>query len=453
MKSLFLDPEKAWQAWSPTPEQPWDIRRAAHLMRRAEFGKPLRELLQDVQRGYSATIDRLFSMETSPAFDQSLQPMEKSLSSSQNPKQLAAWWLLRMLQTPCQLLEKTTLFWHGHFATSAEKVANARAMLRQIELLRSHALGGFEPMVQGIARDVAMLIYLDSQENRKTRPNENFARELMELFCLGPGNYSERDIKELARCFTGWEIRRGKFRFNANQHDTGEKKLLGEKGAWGGEKAVGIIVRQSATSRLIARKLVRFFVCDEAKLTDELLEPVSCRLRETDFDLKSVIRMILTSRLFYSEETIGRKIKSPVELSVGLLRGLGAQDDLNRLADRLFGLGHLPLYPPNVKGWGGGRQWVNASTYLGRSNLVSAIAHQPDERFAGGSISKALSIKTQSDPGQWVQKLLDHWMAVPVQIETQEQLVRIASAANRNINQRVADVVSAIGATPEFQLN
>lgn len=453
MKSLFLDPEKAWQAWSPTPEEPWNIRRAAHLMRRAEFGKPLKELSADVQDGYPATIDRLFSIEPAAGFDQSLRPMEKSLSSSQNPRQLATWWLLRMLQTPCQFLEKTTLFWHGHFATSAEKVANSRAMLSQIELLRSHAMGRFEPMVQGISRDVAMLIYLDSQENRKTRPNENFARELMELFCLGPGNYSERDIKELARCFTGWEIRRGRFRFNANQHDSGDKQLLGERGALSGERAVQVILGQPATARLIARKLVRFFVCEESKLTDELLEPVCLRLRETDFDLRSAMHMILTSRLFYAEETIGGKIKSPIELSVGLLRGLGGQGDLNQLSDRLLGLGQLPLYPPNVKGWSGGRQWINASTYLGRSNLVSSIANQSNEQFARGSISKALNITTRSDPAQWVQDLLDHWVAVPVQAETQEQLVQVAEAKNRNINQRVADVVSAIGAIPEFHLN
>ena len=453
MDSLFLEPEKAWESWSPTQEEPWDIRRAAHLMRRAEFGKPLRDLNADVEAGYSATIKQLFAVGPAVAFDESLKPMEKALSSSQNARQLSAWWLLRMLQTPCQVLEKATLFWHGHFATSAEKVANSRAMLNQIAFLRSHALGKFEPIVQGMARDVAMLIYLDSQENRKTRPNENFARELMELFCLGPGNYSERDIKELARCFTGWEIRRGQFRFNSNQHDFGDKTLFGQRGEYNGEKAVRVILEQPAAPRLIARKLVRFFVCDEPKLTDELLEPVSVRLRETDFDLRSAIHMILTSRIFYSEESIGHKIKSPVELSVGLLRCLGGQEDLNRLADRLFSLGHLPLYPPNVKGWSGGRHWVNASTYLGRSNLVSAIANQPEEQFARGSISKALNVTPQSDPAEWVQNLLDHWMAVPVQTETQEQLLRLASQSTRDINQRVADVVSAIGATPEFQLN
>ncbi len=278
-----LKPENAWEKWQPTADQPWDLRRASHLMRRAGFGATLSELDGYVQAGLPATLDELFSMQGRSEFDRSMQPMERVLTSSQDPRQLASWWLLRMLQTPCPLLEKTTLFWHGHFATGAEKVANARAMLRQNEWLRMHALGSFEAMLQGISKDVAMLIYLDSEENRKTRPNENYARELMELFCLGPGNFTEQDIKELSRCFTGWQIERGQFRFNRNQHDDGTKAFLGRRGNFSGEQAVAIVLEQEATAGFLVRKLVRYFVADDLSLSDALLRPLVEQLRAEQF--------------------------------------------------------------------------------------------------------------------------------------------------------------------------
>ena len=453
MADLLHDPKQAWKPWEPTANQPWDLRRAAHLLRRAEFGTPIRELESCVQTGYPATIDRVFSLAQRVPFDQSMQAMEKALSSSQDPRQLAVWWLLRMVQTPCQLLEKTTLFWHGHFATNADKVLDSRAMLQQIEWLRSHALGHFEPMVQGISRDVAMLIYLDSEENRKTRPNENYARELMELFCLGPGHYSEKDIKELARCFTGWEIRRGKFRFNKNQHDHAEKILLGQRGDFSGEQAVHIVLNQPSTAEFIARKLVRFFVLDDRVLNDELIEPLAAQLRESDFDIQATLKTIMTSQLFFADDTIGQKVKSPVEMAVGLLRSLEVQEDLNELSNRLLALGHLPLYPPNVKGWGGGREWINASTFLGRTNLVYKIANQESEQFSRGSISKALNVFAKTDPVIWVKKLVDAYVAVPLPDDTMRQLLELGSGKRRSLDQRVADVVCAMGATPEYQLN
>jgi len=252
-----LDPNTAWTRWQPTADEPWDVRRAAHLFRRGGFGATLEQLDRAVGGGVEATIDSMFDMTERESFDQSMQPMERVLASSQDPRQLASWWLLRMLQTPCQLLEKTTLLWHGHFATGAAKVANARAMLAQNRLLQDNALGQFEPMVQGISQDVAMLIYLDSEDNRKTRPNENYARELMELFCLGPGNFSEQDIKELARCFSGCQVHRGKFRFNQHQHDAGTKAFLGVRGNYSGQQAVRVVLDQPAAARFIAGKLVR----------------------------------------------------------------------------------------------------------------------------------------------------------------------------------------------------
>ena len=452
MRASSFDPQTAWSTWKPTSDQPWDLRRAAHLIRRAGFGATFSQLDAYVHSGFEDTVDHLFSMQGSKQFDETMAPMEQVLTSSQDPRQLSSWWLLRMLQTPCQLLEKTTLFWHGHFATGAEKVANARAMLKQNELLRANALGKLEPMVQGISRDVAMLIYLDSEENRKTRPNENYARELMELFCLGPGNYSEKDIKELARCFTGWEIHRGKFRFNNNQHDKGEKAFLGQRGKFSGEQAVRMVLDQKAAPGFIARKLVRYFVIDDMDIDDELLKPLAEQLRKTDFDLGAAIRTILTSKLFYSDHAIGHKVRSPVEMGIGLLRSLDAQGNMNQLGDRLLSLGHLPMYPPNVKGWDGGRLWINASTYFGRANLVREIANQGKDNFSRGSVSRAVGAKKGKDPARWIQRILDAWVATSVPDKTMSQLVELGAQPGQSLDQRVVNVISAIGATPEYQL-
>ena len=451
-RRTVCDPETVWKKWQPSATRPWDVRSAAHLIRRAGFGTTHSELERYVRQGFGETLDELFSMKELDAFDSQMRPMEQVLTSSRNPQQLASWWLLRMNQTPCQLMEKVTLFWHGHFATGAAKVDNARAMLNQNRLFRQHALGRFEPMVQGISRDVAMLIYLDSEDNRKTRPNENYARELMELFCLGPGNYSEQDIKEIARCFTGWQIHRGKFRFNSHQHDDGEKSFLGKTGHFGGEQAVRIVLDQPAAPRFLVRKLVRFFIADDLEPDDRFLEPLVRQLRDSDYDLGAVTRTILSSNLLFSDSAIGHKVRSPVEMAIGLLRGLGARASMNELRQRLQSLGHLPMYPPNVKGWEGGRQWINASTYFGRVNLVRDIAAQNADTFEKGSISRAVGAKRSGNAEQWIGRFLDSQLAIPLPERTMKQLVKLGSDKSHSLDERVVNVITAIGATPEFQL-
>src|SRR5690606_21813964 len=256
------------------------------------------------------------------AFRQESDALASAVLAGGDSKKLSAWWLYVMLRTPDVLREKMTLFWHGHFATSAAKVQDAWLMHRQNELFRRHALDAWETLVQGVSRDPAMLIYLDSAVNRKSHPNENYARELMELFCLGEGQYSEQDIREAARCFTGWEVRRGKFYLNRRQLDLGEKTVLGERGPFSGEEVVRVILRQPAAPRFLARKLVRFFVLDEPELPDALLEPLAVEFRESGLDVGRLVRRILGSRLFFSEHALGRKVRSPVELGVGLLRAL-----------------------------------------------------------------------------------------------------------------------------------
>lgn len=382
-----LTPDTGWLPYEPSAAEPFDRRAAAHLYRRAGTAATFGELDQAVARGPRAVIDKLLAGEADhAAFADGMQRFATSVLGRNDSEALAAWWLYRMRHTPAPLLEKTTLFWHGHFATSAAKVADTKLMLRQNLLLREHALGDFTGFVRAMSRDPAMLHYLDSATNRKNRPNENFAREVLELFCLGPGNYTEHDIQELARCYTGWEIQQSEFKFNRYQHDEGSKSILNQTGNFDGDSAVAIILAQPAAARFLCAKLVRFFVADEQFQSPEWIEPLARKLHEGQFQIKPVLGTILSSRVFFSPAARGAKVRAPVELTIGWLRAFDAGANLQELVAELRGLGQLPLYPPNVKGWNGGRQWINASTILARANLMRKLIAGAAGRFGGTSL-------------------------------------------------------------------
>jgi uncharacterized protein (DUF1800 family) len=449
-----LDPHEAWQPWEPSPQRPWTRRLAAHLYRRAGFAASSSTLDWSVANGLAATLDALFADEPT-ATAESTDASGRLVANGQSSDGLAAWWLLRMLQTPAPLKEKMTLFWHGHFATSAAKVTNPRAMLEQNRLLRGGALGKFEPLVLGISRDVAMLIYLDSTENRKTRPNENYARELMELFCLGLGAYSEQDIKQIARAFTGWEVRRGKFEFNEHQHDQGSKTFLGQTGNFDGQDAVRIVLDEPAAGRFIARKLARYFVWEDAPMDDDFIEPLARQLRESDFDIGAVVSTILSSQAMYSSQAIGHRVRSPVELAIGLLRTLEASTNMVQLAPRLGELGQLPFFPPSVKGWDGGRQWINASTLVGRANLMRGLVTSGETRWRHETLDGWVAAQGWRDPRELVEGLAELLVAVRLDEATRDRLVTIAQDRGGGIgdSRAIGDMLSAVAALPEFQLN
>lgn len=444
---MITTAREAWLPYEPDSLHPFGPREAAHLLRRAGFGGTIEETDRAVLEGLPATLDRLFDMTPAAEFEQSMEVAGRMVGRGNESRNLAAWWLLRMVQTPVPLLEKMTLFWHGHFATGADKVQDARLMLDQNKMLREHALGPFRELVTRISRDPAMLIYLDSRENRKTRPNENYARELMELFCLGPGHYSEQDIKEVARCFTGWEIRRDHFRFNRYQHDEGEKSFLGRSGPFGGEEAIEIVLEQPAAARFLVSKLVRFFVCDDpSPVSPELLEPLAEQLRQSDFDVEGVVRTILASRFFFSSDSIARRIKSPVELAVGALRFFGAAVNMNELANRLAELGQLPCYPPNVKGWDGGRSWINASTILARGNLVRDLLASGETRFNAGDLATWARRHRKVGVGETSEWVDQYWLAASLPDSS-----RLPDGQFDNRAGALA-FLSIIVSQPEFQL-
>jgi uncharacterized protein (DUF1800 family) len=445
--------EEAWLPFEPSSDRPFDRRLAGHLYRRAGFAASMRELDEAVRLGPQQTVKRLLTAgEKSGAFDAEMGRFAQTTLAANNPELLSSWWLHRMRHTPAPLVEKMTLFWHGHFATSAAKVRKGQLMLTQNELLRRHALGSFTELVRGIARDPAMLLYLDSTTNRKNHPNENFAREVMELFCLGLGKYTESDIQELARCFTGWEIQQDAFKFYSYQHDYGTKTVLGKSGPFDGDDGLAVILDQPATAEFVCGKLVRFLITEDEELPQAWIAPLAQRFREEQLNVAQVLEMMLTSRLFYSSAAVGRKVRSPVELGVGLLRALEANANLVQLANRLQDLGQMPFYPPNVKGWTGGRAWIDSSTLLGRANLVRQIVESSQTRFDGVALSEYFDrqgLKSSNEVVDFLEELL---LAVPMPAEIRSQLVQRLDEGDKNRNRALEQLVHLIGSLPEFQL-
>ena len=448
-----LDPQVAWRPYEPSASSPWTRARAAHLFRRAGFGASPTDLAAAAEDTPASVIEQLFAPGAeATSFAASADQLATTAATGGGSKQLAAAWVYRLLGTPDVLREKMTLFWHGHFTSSADKVTDARLMLAQNKLLREHALGDFATLVQEISRDPAMLIYLDSATNRKAHPNENYARELMELFCLGEGNYTEHDVTEVARCFTGWEVRRDRYRFNKYEHDSGTKSFLGATGDFGGEDAVRIVLEQTAAPRFIARKLFQFFVCDEPSPPDALIEPLAVAFRESNLDVASLVRKILGSELFFSDAVVGRKIRSPADVAIGLLRSLEGSADANMIAIGMAEIGQSLLYPPNVKGWPGGRNWIDSSTLLGRANLVRRLLDNGKTRFGGGSLSdyaKRHGIGDAPDAQvDWIANLL---LAIPLSSEVQSRIIALASD-ERNLDKRLRNIVYIVCSLPECQL-
>ncbi len=426
---------------------------AAHLFRRAGFGVQRQALDDAVARTPAEVVDGLIAVDDeTPQFRSVADSLMQTVVAGGDPKRLSAAWVYRLLFTPNPLIEKMTLFWHGHFATGAEKVTDASLNWQQNQLFRQHALGDFSKLVNAISQDPAMLVYLDSAVNRKAHPNENFARELMELFCLGEGNYSERDVQELARCFTGWEIKNDRFRKNPYQQDTREKTVLQQTGLIDGEDGVRVVLEQPHVERFLARKWFRYFVADEPQPADELLQPLADCFREHDLCVAPAIGMLLHSNLFFSSRAVGRRIKSPVELIVGMLRSLQASTNTQLIAQGLLSIGQGLFYPPSVKGWDGGRAWINSSTLLGRSNLVADILKSDATLFNQQSLTEYLAGLDVHNSAQ----ALDHFemclLPTPLNDATRTQLCETFSVGGGDSEQTLRSLLHAFISLPQSQL-
>jgi uncharacterized protein (DUF1800 family) len=389
---------------APISKEEWTDVKAAHLLRRACFGGTLDEVESLRKLGPEAAVERILSpaADPGPAFEpvltgrprlaafralddaaRRMQGMEYRRQDHEQIESLRAWWIERMIRGGRPLEEKMTLFWHGHFTSGQRDVKDSYHMYLQNETLRKNALGNFGTLLHAIAKDPAMLEYLDNQRNRKAAPNENFAREVMELFTLGIGNYTEKDIKEAARAFTGWGFEGNDFVFRRGQHDFGRKTILGRSGNFDGDEVLDILLEEPATARTIAAKLLRFFAFEDP--SDAEVESLANTLRDSGYEVRPALRRLFLSRVFYSERAMGSQIKSPVELFVGLFRSLPFEVVPGRLIARACAqLGQELFEPPNVKGWPGGRDWISTTTLADRQAFVARVfGGEPEGRALG----------------------------------------------------------------------
>jgi uncharacterized protein (DUF1800 family) len=460
------------EPYEPSPGDPFDRVKAAHLLSRAGFGGTEEQVRKVLQLGPMESVDWLLNFPNSTAEEQSSGDVPdlssiQSLGSNfrelrrqligKSPEQrkelmqkiqmanreafLAtfAWWMKRMAGDSHLLQEKLTLFWHGHFTTSFREERMAMLMWEQNELLRKMAAGNFGHLLHAISRDPAMLDYLNNNQNRKGHPNENYAREVMELFTLGIGNYTEDDVKEGARAFTGWMHDGQQFVFNRRQHDDGVKRFLNHIGNFDGNDVLDIILEHPSCPKFISSELFAYFVYPDPE--PNLVESMGHLLKQSKYELRPLLKTIFTSRAFYSSDAIGVQIKSPVQLVAGTVHMLGiAPPPPQMMFQALTLMGQVPLMPPNVKGWPGGHTWVNASTMFMRYNA--------GVRLAQGKLELG---ELPDEPEAAVDVLVERLIRRPIEPDKRQVLVD-GYKSRKDPEQAVRETVQLIVSMPEYQL-
>ncbi len=447
-----IKPDWAWAQYEPTNDRPWDLRWAGHLYRRAAFGAGWKELQQAVKEGPQRSIDRLLQPDSDvTAFNETYDSYAASATDSDSTDTLCAWWLRRMIETPHPLLEKMTLFWHHHFGMSNIRVKNAFLMHQHLKLLRRHALGSFEPLLEGVSSDPAVLIALDSTEHRKVRPNEDYAREFLQNFGLGAGEFAESDVRETARAFTGWFVFGTRFRYIEREHDSGAKTILGQEGDFDGKDVVRIVLTQPAASRLVVRKLYRWLISETEEPSADLIAPLAESFAK-DYDVAKLVGTMLRSNLFFSPIAYRMRVKNPIEYALGIVRAFEATVSTTELGRDLAALGQNLYTPPTVEGWKGGHHWINSTTMVGRSNLAHALLSGTEpygdkiDPWAVATNHGASSIEAGRS------FLLDLLLQGDVDSRVREALSDTERSAADDPSQQLRQFTHLVVTLPEFQL-
>lgn len=457
-----------------------DREKCAHLLRRFGLGASEAELDYYLQGGLRGAADRLVNYDaTNEGFD---LPIE-ALAGPKNRVAIPAvigWWILRLIQTRRPLQEKMTLFWHNHFATSAEKVKVPLNMHQQNEIFRRNAVGNFRTLLSEVSKDPAMIVWLDNEYNVAGKPNENFAREVMELFTLGIGHYTEKDIQESARAYTGWTLKRSaaaqpgqqkaEFVFRPRLHDSGQKVFFGRQGQFDGDDILNMLCDNPRTAEYIAHKMWEFFVYRDPE--PEVIARVAGDFRKSGLDIKTLIFSIIDSPEFYSDKAFRAIYKNPVEFSVATARelGLGAffaptgndpqairgkLGPMNAINRSLKGMGMQLMYPPDVAGWDQGQAWITSATMVERIGWAERL-------FGGGKTApisrySAYGLFAQDPSPEGVARKLVSIFDAPL---SEAKVAQLADAARRisggtidesNANRTAATVSKLIFASPEFQ--
>jgi uncharacterized protein (DUF1800 family) len=486
---------------TPLHARQWDLEKAAHLLNRAGFGGTPDEIKAFYMLGFDGAIAQVLdgpddstqfpkpawaTPTNMVAFHQqmvTLPPDQKRMAQQALQRQyrqdgvdLVTWWLNRMRYTLNPYREKMTLFWHGHFATSIEKVHDAYLMWVQNEMLRQHAFGNFGLMAKAISRDPAMLIWLDTRESKKDHPNENFAREVMELFTLGIGNYTENDVQQGARAFTGYRLDPvdETFQYAPFQHDDTDKTFLGHTGPFNGDDILDIILEQPACAHYITKKLWTFYAYEDPQ--EGLIDALADTFRNNGYEIRPLMNEIFHSAEFYSPDCIRTQIKSPVQWVIQTSKVL--ETPVGRpliVMNALRNLGQVPFDPPNVKGWDGDRAWITTSTLLYRYNManfslgngplhierrnVAAGPNAPGkgpgldvQNFNGPDLAKVIPAQVRTDPQRLIEYLCFRLYQDPLTPhETSTFLKYVEDHPNAN-DDTLRELLHLMMSTPEYQI-
>jgi hypothetical protein len=461
-----------------------DIALMAHLMRRAGFGAGRDEIEARVAKGYEATVEELIHPETQEPVDAYtlLRYQPASLLPGGQPPMGNVNWMYYLVNTKRPLEEKLALFWHHVFATGNSKVDNYDQMLEQINLFREHGMGNYRDLLVALAKNPTMIFWLDNNENHGTAVNENWGRELLELFSMGVGNYTEKDVREASRAFTGWTFETKiprlpygrfpwKFEYRPEDHDDGEKEFLGHRGRFNGEDIINIIVQQPACHRFVARHLYNFFVADEPQVPawsieaprdPKAIDTLATTFRDSNYDVRSTLRVLFNSDFFKNARFT--HMKSPAEVVVGTLRLVGGHEiprpGYGELSMQPAYMGQDLLNPPSVEGWHTGKEWINSGSLMARINFVAELVGNPSLPGVRAIINR-LKAKAPLSPEQLVDGCLDLLGPYEVAAETRQELIdqakewgqlRWDNEANaKTADQRVGEMLQLIVATREYQ--
>ena len=431
--------------------------RMGHLLRRAGFGASKEEIDKHLSMGEAETISYLLDYDKSDDSEVESRIESLNLDLSDKLADLQRMAMLRMIYTNRPLQEKMVLFWHGLLTSGWKKVGKGPYMLQQDELFRSHAFGNYDDLLKAVARDSAMLIWLDSRVNKKNKPNENFARELMELFSMGVGTFTEEDVKESSRAFTGWSLKKKVFHFQENQHDFGVKTFLGNIGNYDGDDVVDIIMEQPVTSRFISRKLFEFFAYDNPE--EEVIARLAKTFNDSGYSITALLKDILTSEEFYTQQAYRSKIKSPAELIAGTIRALGIESTVTYQVRKYMGpMGQELFNPFDVSGWPENEEWINSSTLLNRLNFVNAVA-EGNRRHFDYDLVNMIDLKTVNE----TKDVIDYFVDILLDGEISEEEKGIYIAYLDGLlkgedlqpgltKDRLASLVYMVMSSPDYQL-
>ncbi len=457
----------------------------AHLLRRSGFGATLKELEEYQAKGYEATVEELLHPEDAPEWNDDLvRRYHTDQNSVMYFESAQSYWMYKMINSKRPLEEKIALFWHGLFATAYGKLNHAKGVLNQTDTFRRHGLGSFHNLLMELSRDPAMIFWLDNKDNHKDAPNENYGRELLELFSMGIGAYTEDDVKSCARAFTGWTIANQdymsvraardsiwpsgridwQFQYRPEDHDDTEKEFLGRTGNFNGEDIIDIIAMRPATSWFIAGKLYNYFVSDTPN--EEAIGFLAEESRKTGGDIRSILRALFLSDYFKSEDVWYARVKSPAELVVGTARLAGSYQtprwDITNLANDANFMGQEILNPPTVEGWHTGTEWVDTGTLVERVNSAALIIGDPTQPGVQAMIQRLKDRQDTYQPDELVDACLLLAGGLQVTEGTRQRLVEFAAVwgevsftpedAVACSEERVVELLQMILSTREYQM-